>query len=748
MTKPVALDREDDVGLEVEQLSSGLKALVIVAKHHGLHLTVSQLIHDNVLDGSEVSAAQIVRCAENSGMRSKAVKLDWYDLQGAAKTFPLIVSLQDGTKMVLLRLDGDENNPRVVLQDPTLEEDSLLVIDRIRFEQVWTGEVVLAKRDYEISDETQPFSLGMITALVFRERRIVRDVAIAALALGFLGLAPIMFWRLLMDKVIFYQAFSTFAVLCIAMAVAIVFETLFFVLRQFLVHQLTARIDVKLSTYIFEKVLSLPIDFFERTQVGLVARDMREVFRIRSFLVGQLFGALLDSTTLIFFIPVMFFFSPLMTFIVLGFVGLIVIWLIVMLPYYRKRSSAVIAAEGAQGAFMVQSLNGIRTIKSLALDSRQKHMWDVHVARVARARLAEGLAAVSIQSVVRPLERLAVSGSLAVGVYMAISTTDTWYVGALFAFLLLSHRVAAPLMQMAQLVNQLDEARSALGIVGKLVNQPPEEGRSGHGVRTPLSGHVEFSNVVFKYKGAVSPALNDVSFEIPTGTTMGVMGKSGSGKTTITRLIQRLHSDYSGLIKIDGIDVREYDVDHLRRNVGVVLQENFLFTGTIRDNIAAAKPDATFDEVVNAARLAGAEEFIDKLPRGYETYIFEGSPNLSGGQRQRIAIARALIVDPPILILDEATSALDAESEAIVNANISRIASGRTLIIISHRLSSLVKADAILVLNRGAIDDIGRHDELLARNDIYSGLWHQQNSHAISSPTRTRSSSGGPALVS
>ncbi|MCG6205219.1 peptidase domain-containing ABC transporter [Rhodopseudomonas sp. HC1] len=748
MTNSIELDRNEGLGAEDEQPVTGLKALVIVAKHHGLHLTVSQLVHDNVLDGGEVSAAQIVRCAENSGMRSKAVKLDWYDLQGAEKTFPLIVSLKDGTKMVLLRLEGDENNPRVVLQDPARDDDSVLVIDRIRLEQVWTGEVVLAKRDYEISDESQPFSLGMITALVFRERRIVRDVAIAAFALGFLALAPIMFWRLLMDKVIFYHAFNTFAVLCIAMAVAILFETLFFVLRQFLVHQLTARIDVKLSTYIFEKVLSLPIDFFERTQVGLVARDMREIFRIRTFLIGQLFGTILDSTTLLFFIPVMFFFSPLLTFIVLGIAGLIVVWLLVMLPFYRKHSAAVMAAEGAQGAFMVQSLNGIRTVKSLALDSRQKHMWDVHVARVARARLAEGLAAVSIQAVVRPLERLAVSGSFAVGVYLAITTTDTWYVGALFAFLMLAQRVASPLMQMAQLVNQFDEAQFAINIVSKLVNQPPEEGRSGHGVRTPLRGHVEFSNVVFKYKGAVSPALNGVSFEVPFGTTLGVMGKSGSGKTTITRLIQRLHSDYGGLIKIDGVDVREYDVDHLRRNVGVVLQENFLFTGSIRDNIAAAKADASFDEVVRAARLAGAEEFIDKLPRGYETHIYEGSPNLSGGQRQRIAIARALIVDPPILILDEATSALDAESEAIVNANISRIASGRTMIIISHRLSSLIKADAILVLNRGSIDDIGRHDELLMRNDIYSGLWHQQNSHAIVAPARARSNSGGPSLVS
>jgi ATP-binding cassette subfamily B protein len=273
-------------------------------------------------------------------------------------------------------------------------------------------------------------------------------------------------------------------------------------------------------------------------------------------------------------------------------------------------------------------------------------------------------------------------------------------------------------------------------VVGNLVNQRPEEGRSGDGVRMPISGHIEFSNVTFRYPGAAAPALDNISFEVKKGTTLGVTGRSGSGKTTVTRLLQRLHSDYAGLIKIDGIDVREFDVDHLRRSLGVVLQDNFLFSGSIRENITAGKIDATFDEIVRAARLAGAEEFIEKLPRGYETYVYEGSPNLSGGQRQRLAIARALIVDPPILILDEATSALDADSEAVVNANISRIADGRTLIIVSHRLSSLVSADAILVLEQGAVQDIGQHDQLLMRCDIYSNLWHQQNRHVTAPPGR------------
>jgi subfamily B ATP-binding cassette protein HlyB/CyaB len=739
----VKVDPEESI------IPSGLECLVIVARQHGLHLTASQLIHDNLLGGGEVSTAELIGCATKAGLSTKSITLDWKGLRELKKALPAIIKLKNGATMVLLRLDGDENSDkvRVVLQDPNASDDALLLIDQLRFERAWTGEVLLIKRNYDIADETQPFSIGLIVALLFRERWVVRDLLICAVALGFLGLAPIMFWRLLSDKVIFYKAYNTFTVLCVSMLVAVAFETAFYYMRQTLIQFLTTKVDVKLSTYVFEKVLNLPIDFFEQTAVGLISRDIQEIFKIRTFLIGQLFGTILDSTLLLFFLPVMFFFSPLMTFIVLAFVGLIVVWLLLTLPTYRRKSAAVIVAAGAQGSFLVQSLNGIRTIKSLALDTRQRHKWDVLVARTAKARLEEGMFGTLVATVVRPLNNFAVTGAYAVGVYVAMSSNDPFYIGALFAFLMLSQRVAAPLTQMAQLINQYSEARSAVAIVANLVNQPPEEGRSGHGVRTPLRGNVDFSKVVFRYKGSARPALNNVSFEVPLGGTLGVMGKSGSGKTTITRLLQRLHSDYEGLIKIDGVDVREYDIDHLRRSIGVVLQDNFLFSGTIRENITAAKPDATFDDVVRAARLAGAEEFIDKFPRGYETYIHEGSPNLSGGQRQRLAIARALIVDPAILILDEATSALDAESEAIVNANIAQIAHGRTMIVISHRLSSLIKADAILVLDQGVVNDMGRHEELLGRNEIYSSLWHQQNSH-LASVVREKPSFRTPTLVS
>jgi len=510
-------------------------------------------------------------------------------------------------------------------------------------------------------------------------------------------------------------------------------------LRACLLVVLTSRIDIRLSEYMFDKVLRLPIDFFERNQVGKIGRDMNEIWRIRTFLTSQLFGTILDSATLLFFLPVMFAFSPLLTLVVLALCGLIIAWLLLCLPKFRKVSGLVQDAEGARGAFLIQTLQGMRTVKSLALENRQRQIWDVHISRISKLKDREGFVGAAIQTGVRPLERLAVTGTYALGVYQALTTDDPVFIGALFAFLMLSQRISGPLMQMAQLVNQYDEAASAVRLVGALVNQPKEEGFSNHGVRTPLLGHVEFSNVTFTYQGGMSPALSHLTFDVSLGATLGIVGRSGSGKTTVTRLLQRLHSDYSGLIKIDGIDVREYDVAHLRRNLGVVLQDNYLFSGTIRENIAAAKSNATYDDVVRAARLAGAEEFIDRLPRGYETYIFEGSPNLSGGQRQRLAIARALILDPKILILDEATSSLDPDSEAIVNANIKRIAEGRTVIIISHRLSSLVSSDAILVLERGAFLDMAKHEDLLKRCEIYNGLWHQQNGHIEAAASRAAS---------
>ncbi|HEY1794711.1 MAG TPA: peptidase domain-containing ABC transporter [Stellaceae bacterium] len=708
-----------------------LGALVIVGRHRGVHLTVPQLIHDHLLRPEAVTIGRLLTVAKAVSLRADLARLQWRDLADLGRALPTIVMLRNGSAMVLRQVNADDGEiPSVTLQDPNAGEDALLQIDEARFCAAWTGEVILVKRDYSVRDEDQPFSLWLIASQLLKDRRIARDVGVAAVSLSLLALSPILFWRLLIDRVLTYGSLDTLFVLSIVMAILIVFETGFFYLRRYLVLYLTQRVDAKLSVYMFDKVLALPIEYFERRPVGEIAHDMNEFHKVRTFLSGQMFGTLLDAAVLFVFIPIMFFFSALLTFFVLGICALICVWIMLRLPALRRATGAALTLESRKGAFLVESLVGIRTIKAMALDARRRHEWDVQVAEAVRLRFAEGRLATMIQTVVHPLERLMTTGVFALAAYLAISTKEPVYIGALVAFMMLTGRVAQPLIQLSQMITQYDEVRLVVQLIGNLVNQPPEEGRSDYGVRSPIRGRVEFADVRFRYQGATSPALDRVSFEVPEGTVFGIMGRSGSGKTTVTRLLQSLHSNYEGLIKVDGIDLRQYDVDHLRGSLGVVLQENFLFRGTIRDTISAGKPDASFDEIVVAARLAGAEEFIERLPRGYETYIYEGSPNLSGGQRQRLAIARALITNPRVLILDEATSALDAESEAIINANLSRMARDRTLIVISHRLAMLVPADQILVLERGTVYDIGKHDELLERCDIYSNLWYQQNRHS------------------
>jgi len=368
------------------------------------------------------------------------------------------------------------------------------------------------------------------------------------------------------------------------------------------------------------------------------------------------------------------------------------------------------------------------------LEPQRKALWDERLAEAGKWRLAFGRLANWPQTLVNPIERMMVLGTMMIGAYLAMGSPSGYMVGSLFAFMMLSGRVAQPLVGLAKLVQDFEEVNAAVGEVGSVINRPLELDAASGGVRPALSGAIAFQDVTFKYIGTSVPALDRVSFSIPAGSMLGVVGRSGSGKSTITRLLQGINRDYSGFVKIDGTDLREINLRHLRQSFGVVLQDNFLFRGTVRDNIIAGRPGLTLSDAMRAARLAGAEEFIECMPNGYDTYIEEGSPNLSGGQRQRLAIARSLIHDPRILILDEATSALDPQSEVIVSDNLKRIAQGRTMVMVSHRLAFLTDCDSILVLEGGKVVDFASHSVLLERCAIYRNLWAQQNRHLRTQP--------------
>jgi ATP-binding cassette subfamily B protein len=359
----------------------------------------------------------------------------------------------------------------------------------------------------------------------------------------------------------------------------------------------------------------------------------------------------------------------------------------------------------------------------------QRRQWDDRSAAGVEARFEVDKLSSFAQAAIGLLEKLMMVAIIAFGTLQVFDNALT--VGALIAFNMLASRVSGPLVQLVTMVHEYQEVALSVRMLGELMNRRPERDGRARGIQLPIQGDLEFKDVTFRYGTASAPALHNLSFEVPEGNVFGIVGRSGSGKTTITRLIQGLYSVQEGVIRLDGTDLREIDLVHLRRNTGVVLQDSFLFRGTVRNNIAAPKPGATFEEVVAAARLAGADEFIERLPRGYDTHLEEKGENLSGGQRQRLAIARALITNPKLLILDEATSALDPESEFIIRQNLRRIARNRTVIIVSHRLASLAEADNILMLDRGTVVGMGKHRELLAGCAAYRHLWQQQTRSVV-----------------
>ena len=722
---------ESNHSAEGKKYSTAVRALVRVATHYGLTLNPEQMVRANPFDTEEPNSALLLKIAEGAGFSSKLMRIKRGELATLARFVPAIILLPNGSAAVINRVQDTEGASVALVEEFESEFSLSVLYDEPRLFEYWTGDVILLKLRWRAPGAERPFGFAWLFDQIFQQRQLCRDIAIAAILMSVLALLPPLTFMVMINRVLASHSLSTLWALGGALVMVTLFETVFGYLRRYLVFVTTSRIDARINLHIFDKLLNLPMSFFERVATGMINAKIGQVWHIRQFIIHDLFGTVLDSITLVVLVPVLLWLNWKLSCMVFVLAVSILGVYIAFLPLLRRAHGKVIQAEQAMSSHQVETIHGIRTVKSLSLDGLKRKQRDVRVAHVVEAhRDLEQIANIP-QTIVTPLERCIYSGSFFLGCYMALSDPTGASVGSVVAFAMLSGRVAGPIVHLAGTINSFEQARGALAEVASVMNVPPEEGRSGTGLKLPISGDIVFQDVRFRYTPGSSYALDGVSFEIPKGTIFGVMGRSGSGKTTVTRLLQGLNRDYEGLIKIDGMDLREIDLDHLRSNIGVVPQENFLFSGTIRENISAARPKSSFDKIVRAAQLAGAEEFIERLPRGYETYVEEGACNFSGGQRQRLAIARALLVDPPILILDEATSALDAESEAIVNANLMRIAKNRTVIIISHRLSALAMADAILVLERGRFYAVGRHQKLVVSCDIYRSLWSQQNRHLV-----------------
>jgi len=712
---------------------TAIQCLTAIAQHHGLQINPERLIDDYALRAEEPGDGALLRIASDIGLKAKADKLTWSRLMAQGGVFPLMARLVDGNMIIVVGVKpadavghpGAED--QVAVLNPTNANAAVVMVARGEFEKRWAGEVLFIKRQHKLTDPNQPFGLRWFIPEILKQKAAFRDIFIAAIAMQLLALASPIFFQLVIDKVLTHQSVTTLQVLAVGIIMALTFDATFGFLRQTLTLAASNKIDMRLTRRVFAHLLSLPIDFFETTSAGVVTRHMQQLEKIRSFLTGRLFFTALDLIALLVFVPILFSYSFKLAMIVLLFAGMIGGIVLAMVPTFQRRLNALYSAEGQRQGMLVETIHGMRTVKALAIEPSQRRIWDQRSAEAITMHFRVGQISIAGNAVTDFLGKLLPVTLIVVGA--ADVFDQTLSVGGLIAFQMLAGRVTGPLISLVGLVNEYQETALSVKMLGEVMNRAPEGRAGANGLRPVLEGEIKFDAVTFRYPGAQAMALNKASFTIEQGTVVGIVGRSGSGKTTLTKLIQGLYPVQEGIVRFDGIDAREIELSHLRRQIGVVLQENFLFRGTVRENLSVTKPDATFEELVAAAAAAGADEFIERLPMGYDTVLEENASNLSGGQKQRLSIARTLVARPRILILDEAASALDPESEAIFIGNLSKIAVGRTVVMISHRLSTLVNADKIMVMQQGSLMDAGRHEELLTRSETYQHLWNQQTSH-------------------
>ncbi|MGE4483025.1 peptidase domain-containing ABC transporter [Acidocella sp.] len=724
------------------QSEARLAAILNVARYHGMEMDLEAL---RLRSGDAApSPPELVEWLREAGLWARGVHMNFRQLLKIDSPSPIVLLLDDGGAALLVGRDRTRN--LLVLKDPRKPISTPpILVDELRLKQVWSGASLLIRANRQGSIEEQPFSLALIARLVWSDRKILRDIAIASITLTVLSLVPILIVMRTIGQVLQYHGTATLNLIIILMCVAITFEAILSWSRKIMEVVLAAKLDSRLNLMIFDRLVALPIDYFEQEQAGQISYKIAQINQVRQFLTGKLMNSFIDVFMLILLLPILFYMSVVLAWTVLVAAALIAAIIAVFLRPMAVMTGKIIAAESAKGSILIETIFGIRTVKALALENTRSAQWDNRVAAVAELHVEESKLANWPATLTLPLQRYCSYGVILVGAFIALHSNSSVDSANLFGFMLLGGRVAGPLVSLAGLMDEVHRAQASIAMVGQVLNRTNERHALANGLRPRFEGAIEFNDVTFRYEGAKTPALDKMSFKIPAGTMLGLVGRSGSGKSTVTRLLQGINRDYTGAIRIDGTDMREINLRHIRKHFGMVLQDNFLFRGTVRENIIAGRPGLSFEDAVRAARLAGAEEFIERLPNGYDTFIQEGSPNLSGGQKQRLAIARALISDPKILIMDEATSALDPESEALVNANIQRIAAGRTMVIVSHRLSSLLDCDLIMVLDHGSTIDIGTHDELVERCAIYRHLWFQQNRHLA--PEGFDDASSQPAIA-
>jgi subfamily B ATP-binding cassette protein HlyB/CyaB len=597
---------------------TAIQCLTAIAQHHGLQINPERLIDEYALRAEEPGAGALLRIASDIGLKAKTDKLTWSRLMAQGGVFPLMARLIDGNMVIVVGVKPGENGAedQAAVLNPAAANAQVVLVARSEFEKRWLGEVYFIKRQHKLTDPNQPFGLRWFIPEILKQKAAFRDIFIAAVAMQLLALASPVFFQLVIDKVLTHQSVTTLQVLGVGIIMALLFDATFGFLRQTLTLAASNKIDMRLTRRVFGHLLSLPIDFFETTSAGVVTRHMQQLEKIRNFLTGRLFFTGLDLIALVVFIPILFSYSFKLACIVLLFAAMIAAVVMAMVPTFQRRLNALYAAEGQRQGMLVETIHGMRTVKALAIEPSQRRVWDQRSAEAITMHFRVGQISIAGNAVTDFLGKLMPVTLIIVGASDVFDSTLS--VGALIAFQMLSGRVTQPLISIVGLVNEYQETALSVKMLGEVMNRAPEGRAGANGLRPVLEGEIKFDAVTFRYPGAQALALNKASFTIEQGTVVGIVGRSGSGKTTLTKLIQGLYPVQEGIVRFDGIDAREIELSHLRRQIGVVLQENFLFRGTVRENLSVTKPDATFEELVAAAVAAGADEFIERLPQGYD----------------------------------------------------------------------------------------------------------------------------------
>ena len=709
--------------VEISPFLSALRCAFLVGQHHGIEVTA-----DKFQNASEDDLlGSMLRLFRDIGLQGKHhKKRKWKHLKDLKGSVPLMLEKTSGHWVILAGIASEKDVDHALIMDPQSEQSGVILMPRKQLEEIWQGNTLTIKLGYDLKHKSSSFGLRWFMPEIMKQRSYFRDIIIAATLTNILSFVTPLSTQIMLDKVVPNHSYQTLMTLTIILLATAIFDALFNYVRQILMMYATNKIDASIITQTFAHMVKLPMPFFEGMPTGVMVMNLQQTDAIRSFLTGQLFQALLDVSAVPLLLVMLTLYSGKLTLVVIAFTIILAILIFVMIPIIRKQLEYLYGAEGARQSDLVESIHGMRAIKSMALEPLQKASWSNRVTKTINGRTRVGRVGAIVTVLTNTLKGLMGLTVLSLGILEVFDGNLS--LGALVAFNMMSSRVSEPLLQIVHLLNSYQQTALAINVLGNMMNHPPERDSKQQGAAPTITGEIEFQHVTFSYENTSTPALKNLSFSVKEGQVIGVVGRSGSGKTTVTRLIQSIHAAQEGLVLLNGNEISTIDLPHLRSSVGVVLQDNILFTGTIRENISAARPDASLAEVIEAAKLAGADEFIDRLPHSYETFVEESATNFSGGQRQRIAIARILLLSPRLLIFDEATSALDPESEAIIRHSMDKISAGRTMLVISHRLSSLVKSDAIMVLEQGEVIDFAPHNVLLERCEIYKHLWHQQNS--------------------